>query len=66
MKNYTMGKLDSVKRYGIDSINYALESQYGKAVVDAVDGLLDHTEKYLDYYLPEEEGKDSFIFSFWC
>ena len=57
MKNYTMGKLDTVKRYGVDTLTSALDTPYGKAVVDCVDGILDNTEKYVDYYLPEEEGK---------
>ena len=57
VKNYTAGKLDTVKRYGVDTITYALETPYGKAVIDRVDGLLDNTEKYVDYYLPEDDGK---------
>ena len=57
VKNYTMGKLDSVKRYGVEKLTSALDTPYGKAVVECVDGLLDNTEKYVDYYLPEEDGK---------
>ena len=57
-----MGKLDSVKRYGVDKLTSALDTPYGKVVVDCVDGLLDNTEKYVDYYLPEEDGKFG---SFW-
>ena len=57
VKNYTVDKLDSVKRYGVDKLNVALETPYGRSVVDCVDGLLDNTEKYVDYYLPEEDGE---------
>ena len=52
-----MGKLDSVKRYGVEKLTSALDTPYGKVVVECVDGLLDNTEKYVDYYLPEEDGK---------
>lgn len=54
MKTYTLGKLDSARRYGTDTLSSALDTQYGKVVLGAANNLLDTTDKYVDYYLPED------------
>ena len=59
VKNYTTNKIDGVKNYSMEKVNDALKTSYGQAVLGQVDSLLNSTEKCIDYYLPEDDGKQA-------
>lgn len=54
-KNYTYHKVDDVKQYSLTKLNGALQTPYGQVVTSGVDGALDVAERYVDYYLPEDQ-----------
>lgn len=57
MKNYTYDTVASTATYGKGKLDEALETPGGQAVLSRVDQVLDKTEQYVDYYLPEDEKK---------
>ena len=61
--NYTYEKLGAAATYGGKKLGEALETPTGKTIVSKVDQILDTTEEYVDYYLPEDkpEGRQSSI-----
>jgi hypothetical protein len=48
-------KVTSVHEYGKNQLMKAADTSYGKFALSKVDNALEITDKYLDYYLPEDD-----------
>ena len=54
MKNYTYNTVAATASYGKGKVDAALETSTGQTVISKVDQLLEKTEQYVDYYMPEQ------------
>lgn len=56
--DYSKQTVDGIKQYSEEKVTQALDTTYGQAVVKRVGIAVITADKYVDYYLPEEEGQE--------